>query len=258
MWPIAFTPYRDCFGRCIYSTFCDLGKREGIAFPPTFICETKTPMRKRKTEVQKILKPAHLQAIGLVAAQWNSLELSALIVLSEIAKINLAHTIIMAGASNIAGSLEMLKKVVKFSTDLNWKLKELEQIADKIQKLQTRRNAVVHACWQDSSPIIASAMAGKKIIPDKAKGTGIPKRGMKILIDVIQSAEEMRDLAREIEDAQSELVLWKLRQQAPLSLLKLAQALQNPQSLQTKKTKPRSPRATSPASITPQTSSRQK
>lgn len=194
-------------------------------------------MARKKSAIRSALKPAHLQAIGLVAAQWNSLEFFTLWFISKLANIKLGEAIILAAPSNMMGWTQMLQKLARRSEEYSWKTNELKPLCKRMNELQIERNAVVHAFWD--KPDYASdlaAIAANITPPRRVTGVGIPKRGLSIFIDIAKSAAEMRDLAKRIEEAESALFSWWAKQQPKTAQERLAQALLPSQSLQTKQT----------------------
>ena len=59
--------------------------------------------RARKTHMQRIMRPAHLYGIGLVAAQWSSLEMALLSIMGSVAAADFVTVVTMAGPANVTG-----------------------------------------------------------------------------------------------------------------------------------------------------------
>lgn len=166
-------------------------------------------MPTKQTSIQKFLKPNHLQAIGLVAAQWSSLELTVIFIIAKIAKIDVASTITMVAPSNFASWLEMLRKLTIQSKELSWKEPQLVKLSEKMRTLQTARNGVVHAAW------MPGPNESNKRWPS-VSGIGIPKRGLKILLSIEKTPAQMRSISKAIEAAESALVSWhNLKREEP-------------------------------------------
>lgn len=102
--------------------------------------------RQRKTSVQLILKPGHLQAIGQVASQWTSFEIQTMLVLASVLEVDLRKALILAKGLGVLAWLDMIKSYL-IKPDL-----ELNKIIAASQRLSGERNNIVHAYWQDSRP----------------------------------------------------------------------------------------------------------
>ena len=192
-------------------------------------------MPRKKSQVRKALTDSHLKAIGTVAASWSSLEMSILYIMAKIASIPFQTALILAGPSNLAAWSDMLKKLCGQATRYGWNEKKLSSLLEKIKKLSSERNNVVHASW---SPETNNQQTGLLWIPPTnaqppkiAKGLGVPKRGKSVLISVEKTAADIRDVAKKIEATEQELFVW-LAQTPPrhvqLALALEAQGRQNP------------------------------
>lgn len=160
-----------------------------------------------------------------------------LYVMSKVANIPFHTTLILAGPSNLAAWSDMLKKLCNVTTNYRWNEKKLATLLEKIKKLSTERNNVVHASW---SPDTAHQPTGllwspppNSTPPIIAKGMGVPKRGKNFLIDIEKTASDIRDIAKRIEAIEQELFAWLV--QTPPRHVKLAlalesQAARNPQT----------------------------
>jgi len=159
-------------------------------------------MGREKSRVNKALTRAHLHAIGLVAAHWNSLELMVLYILSELASTPFRTTVALAAPSNFAAWLDMLRRLANRSDEHRWKAGNLRKVCEKLKTLQTARNTVVHAFWHEpDSP-------GLGFATPRATGIGFPKRGLMVMLPIEKSAQEMRDIAKSIAKAERELIAW--------------------------------------------------
>lgn len=166
-------------------------------------------MPAKQTSIQKFLKPNHLHAIGLVAAQWSSLELTVIFIIAKLAQLDVASTITLVAPSNFASWLEMLRKLTIQSKEIAWKEPQLVKLSEKMRTLQTARNGVVHAAWMPGQ-----TESNKKW--PSVSGIGVPKRGLKILLSIDKTPAQMRALAKAIESAESALVGWQnLRREEP-------------------------------------------
>lgn len=166
-------------------------------------------MSARKLSMQRILKPGHLQAIGLVAAQWNSLELNLLYVILKIANVPLATTTMLAAPAAFASWMDSLRKFAENSPEHKWKTIELLELCKAMQKLHTARNSVVHASWYAEYVGSGIINAVRKVDPQgRVQGTGVPKRGTKVFTVIQHSAAEMRAIAKKIQEIESALFLW--------------------------------------------------
>ena len=194
-------------------------------------------MPRKKSQVRKALSDAHLKAIGTVAASWSSMEMTILYTMTKVANIPFQTTIILAGPSNLAAWSDMLKKLCDSTIKFRWNSKKLATLLEKIKKLSTERNNVVHASW---SPDTADQPTGllwtpppNTNTPKIAKGMGVPKRGKNILIAVEKTAAEIRDVAKKIEATEQELFAWLVQtppKHVQLALELESQAARNPQT----------------------------
>jgi hypothetical protein len=157
-----------------------------------------------------------------VAAQWNSLELVILYILSQLAGLKFSTTVALVAPSNFAAWLDMLRRLAKRSKSHSWKEEDLKGICQKLKTLQTARNSVVHAVWQEPEGIGLSNIAS---------GLGFPKRGLSIILEVEKSAADMRSIAKSIEAGERELIAWWSQQPPTIALSTVGQmyrAAQNP------------------------------
>lgn len=185
-------------------------------------------MAKAPSEIRLALKPAHLHAIGLVAAQWSSLEINVLFAISIIGKIHLAKVFAIAPFSDLPSWLMMLRRLIDHAED-KWKEPLLIDISNKIEKLRKKRNSVVHAAWSFPGEKLSNLL-DPQMPREVASGTGIPKRGLKSVIAVEMTPKQIRAIAKEIEEVQQELREWMAVIPTKRQRLLFAQALRDHQS----------------------------
>lgn len=173
-------------------------------------------MVRKKKEVLKALSSAHLRAIGSVAAHWNLLELTLLWAISKIAKVSYSQAIIMAGAQNAEAWCAMLQKMTGDTKrpGPGAKPTKLDKLTTSVQELHAKRNEVVHASWHPRTPIVAGLLSathppsappkGK----DKASGTGIPKRGKKVMNFIDYTSSEILAISNQIEKIEQDVYEW--------------------------------------------------
>jgi hypothetical protein len=194
----------------------------GDAFSSSpFLCGV-FDMAPPKKAVLSALGNSHLRAIGMVAAEWSNLEVSILWTVSRVFGIKMSQAVILAGAQNATAWCDMLRKetnppVIPGKPQEQTKL---DKIADKVTKLLTLRNNVVHTAWHEQAEYgliygeAADALNARSSRPKlksthKATGTGIPKRGNKLFIDTSLTAAEIIALANRIAAVEQELFVWK-------------------------------------------------
>jgi hypothetical protein len=173
-------------------------------------------MPRQKSAIRKALTPSHLQAIGLVAATWNSLELTLLYLISKMAETRFPTTVAMVSPSNFAAWLDMLRRLTRRSKEHSWKEKELVKICERMKSRHTERNAVVHAVWGEQSGIG---------LAKTASGFGMPKRGLTVFLEIEKTSAEMRAIAKRILEVEQELIGWYAKQQPMTTLQRLSQGL---------------------------------
>jgi hypothetical protein len=181
-----------------------------------------------KKIVLRALGDSHLRAIGMVAAQWSSLEFSLLWVLSQEFKIKPSEAVILAGAQNAAAWCEMLRKQTNPPHKLGAqkRLSSIDKLALEVGKLLKLRNDIVHTAWDAPRVgIISGVMADRKRLKasDKATGSGIPKRGSKLFTDTDFTATEMIAVATRIAKVEQDMLVWLDRRSQPNRLLNLLQ-----------------------------------
>ena len=177
--------------------------------------------------VLKALSDSHLRAIGLVAAQWADLEWSIMFILSKAFKLDFKHAVILAGAQNPEAWCRMINKLLyPQPAKGDPKIKRpLDKITDKIIKLSSKRNAIVHTSWFPPQPIAGGLFSlGSKSVParpkagEAAEGAALPKRNPKIFLNISYNATQMLEVANEIAKVELELLSW-WRQQPKTNLL---------------------------------------
>lgn len=173
-----------------------------------------------KKQVLKALSDPHLRAIGLVAAQWASLEISILWVLSKESSLSLTQTVVLAGSQNASAWCEMLRKLTdpervpgkpKAKTDL-------DPITGEITALLTLRNSIVHTSWNTPESVggllnYVEAKTARPRAAHKAEGIGIPKRGNKIFSVTMFTTSEMLAIATRIQKVEQSLYSWEFQRQ---------------------------------------------
>ena len=158
-------------------------------------------MARSKSHVNLALSRSHLHAIGLVAAHWNTLEIEVLYVMRQLANVPFNIVLALATPSNFAAWLDMLRRLTRESKEHRWKEPQLKKICEKLKGLQTARNSVVHAAWQDTGQGAVKAST-------VAFGIGFPKRGLRVALEIDKSAAEIRGIAKAIAAADEELLDW--------------------------------------------------
>lgn len=162
-------------------------------------------MPRLKAEIYRALKPAHLQAIGRVAAEWSGLELMFQILIPNVAEFDPYKCVMITKAAGIRDWQNMLRALIEHEYHDTSADKALVALYNKIDKLQKERNDIVHTSW-DYKVIEEGLLKGTPIPPgDIASGIGIPKRGKQGPVTVRKSAAEMRRVAKEIDDARISL-----------------------------------------------------
>lgn len=163
-------------------------------------------MAKRRVRIYEVLRPSHLQAIGRVAAEWSYLEFAVLDSIATVAGIELWKVVIIAAPSNLAAWNDMLMVFVKQSSAYAPIEKKLNKHCELLKDLQTERNAVVHAVWTpDTAGALAKAILAKQGPPKRVQGTGIPKRGRKVIVPFSKTPQEIRQTANKIAKARIRL-----------------------------------------------------
>lgn len=162
----------------------------------------------KKSAVSKALSPAHLQAIGKVAASWSDLELIMVAIISRLAEIPIRKGLILVGPSNITVWMEIIEKLSELSDENSFKVDKLKPIFAKIKILQTQRNSIVHASWstQESIGMLAIPIEVTSTMP--ALGLGVPKRGKKSVVEIKFTSAEMRAIAKNIANVESAMLEW--------------------------------------------------
>lgn len=181
-------------------------------------------MGRKKTELYRVLKPGHLQAIGLVAAQWSLLELRVLSAIATISNVSLATAIILAGPSHFPTWMDMLRRLTILFPTVPQIDSRINRIKKKFEEVAQKRNQVVHAAWMQEPPkgLLSIGWDKPKLI---ATGTGLPKSGKNIVIPLQMTAADIREIRREIEEAEKEFVAWLNQRIEWTRRLSLAQAL---------------------------------
>lgn len=185
-------------------------------------------MAKAPSEIRLALKPAHLHAIGLVAAQWSSLEINVLLAISIIGKIHIAKVFAIAPFSDLPSWLMMLRRLIDHAED-KWKEPLLIDISNKIEKLRKKRNSVVHAAWSFPTEKLSNLL-DPSMPRELASGIGVPKRGLKSMIAVEMTPKQIRAIAKEIEVVQQEFRDWMAVIPTKRQRLLFAQALKDHRS----------------------------
>ena len=129
---------------------------------------------------------------------------------------------------------DVLMRFARANEDHAEKEKELNKLCERLKTLYTLRNNVVHALWlmPPSATGLASLLSPYTAPHDIATGVGVPKKGRKITIPLSMTAAQIRDVARQIGEA--ERALYELTHQpTPTSKRKArARALMAPPSPQ--------------------------
>ncbi len=168
--------------------------------------------------VLKALSDSHLRAIGMVAANWSRLEVAFLWVIARVADIDFKDATILAGAQNATSWCDMLQKLTAPPENVQQHFKltktPLDAIKKKVEALQRERNTIVHSYWLDPEANSRGGLLGLglKTRPNarqKASGTGIPKRGVKVFLKASYNATEMLGVAKQIQDLEEELLAWE-------------------------------------------------
>ena len=154
-------------------------------------------MPRKKAPIFRALKPAHMQAIGRVAAEWSRLEYVIQLLIAEVASFDSYKCIMLTKQSNIGGWMDMLKNMMTHVYDDPKIDKVLEKLCDKVKSLSADRNAIVHSMWWDNTQGGLPA--------DKASGLGFRRSGKKIAIITNMTAKEMRVVAKNIAVATGDL-----------------------------------------------------
>lgn len=163
-----------------------------------------------KKRIHEALSPAHLKAIGRVAAQWSSLELTLIWVLSKVTDIPLSTMLLLVGSQSTKQWCDMLIKITRDSKNFHSILArgpkpvqtELDILCAEIEDLRPLRNQIVHATWDPPTVRI-----GRLKAKDKAEGTGI-KRNAGMLNVFQYSSLEMLKIANRIEAVEQAAFDW--------------------------------------------------
>lgn len=203
-------------------------------------------MPKKKSEIRQILSPSHLQAIGLVAAQWAYLEFAVLFAMTKILKIDFDKTLTLAATQNMAAWLQMIDKAIDLSKTDSWRADSFKPISKQISHLHVQRNAIVHATWISSTHrnALAALLENYSHAKASAEGFTIPKRGKVLTKSIAMTAAEMRKIANEIEATERDVISWlaKPKPASPRTLLSLGlQSLPNHRTTQAIPHKPQAP-----------------
>lgn len=164
-----------------------------------------------KTSVQNILRPEHLHAIGLVAAQWSAYELSVLHVLANVADNSIEDVLTLTNYASTHVIHEILSKYV------GKKDKIFKGIMDNANGLRLERNAIVHSVWYIPSfegglLSLASAKA-----PEIAVGFGLVKSKTNSIVRY--TPDEMFAVAKKIDDLETSLLVWHRERSKRLKLI---------------------------------------
>lgn len=181
-------------------------------------------MARPQTYTIKTLSTTHLRAIGKVAAEWSSLELTILLTLAAAAKVDFKTATILVGTQNVTVWCEMLKKLTGDSAaykkrkkkpgepDTKKKPTELDRLCERINELQRERNEIVHAVWFPTTPLglpdFDSFPPKTSKSKDKLLATTFPKRGKKTTKFTIKTAKEMLAVASGIAKVGLDLHVW--------------------------------------------------
>ena len=98
-------------------------------------------MPRKKAPIFRALKPAHMQAIGRVAAEWSKLEYVIQLLIAEVASFDSDKCIMLTKQSNIGGWMDMLKNMMTHVYADPKSGKELKKLCDKVKDLSKQRNA---------------------------------------------------------------------------------------------------------------------
>jgi hypothetical protein len=154
---------------------------------------------RRQALLSKRLTRSHLEAIGLVAASWSSLEAMMLECISKLTGIHVLEVTVLAAPAAFASWCDMLIVICREKEQHKHKLDELEKLIGLLKKLQTLRNYIVHATWlpYTHGKAIVDRLLDRGIASahDKALAFGLPKRGQKIMLKIKWTAPQMRTVA---------------------------------------------------------------
>ena len=187
-------------------------------------------MPRKKSRIYETLKPAHLQAIGRVAAEWSGLEFMFQSLISTVAGFDSFKCVILTKAANIHDWKVMLHTLVLLEYKDSVADQKLTRLYRKISDLQGERNSIVHTHWNQKQ-IETGLLKGTPLPPGEiVSGLGLPKRGRKVFISVDKTAAEMRHVAKNIEKAKIELyeIVRQARQRASQRKLLAAALLATP------------------------------
>lgn len=170
---------------------------------------------RKKREIHRALTPAHLAAIGQVAASWANLEFAVMVAISTITSINIKTIISLTSPCNFAAWLDILERVTQDSPEHEWRLEQFKPLRKLLMTANLERNKIVHGSW---------VAFKREDSPGSVMGFGLPKRGRKTVIPIIYTAKEMRTVAVLIEKVEKALDLWSEKQR-PSHPKQLANAL---------------------------------
>lgn len=156
-------------------------------------------MPRKKAPIFRALKPARMQAIGRVAAEWSRLEFAIQTLIPEVASFDAYRCIMLTKQSNIGGWVDMLKNMMTHVYADPKSDKKLKKLFNKVVELSLKRNALVHSMWWEN-------MQGELPI-DEASGLGFRRSGKNIAIITNMTAKEMRAVATNIEATAKELFM---------------------------------------------------
>lgn len=186
-------------------------------------------MAKRKSPVRTALTDAHLKAIGAVAAQWSLLELRMLQAISLVSNVSIQQALILAGPSHFPVWMDMLRRLTTVFPSAVEVDKKIDRLKKRLEGVHRKRNQVVHAAWMREDNLGDSSEVPYKI----ATGTGLPKSGKIVLIELSMTAADIRGIRHEIEEAERSLVTWLGLRQLAFRNRPLVQALRKSENLVT-------------------------
>jgi len=193
-------------------------------------------MARPKRDILKALTPAHLKGIGEVAATWADLEFSVIHTIGWIAEIETGKIIALVSPNNFAAWLDILERVTELSDKHNFRLADFKAVRNQLKLVNTERNKIVHGTWLPPAE-------------DKtAIGLGMPKRGRKSVIGISYTALQMRNIAKQIADADKALHAWLTKPTPELQRNMLAAAVRDYQKTRQKSPKRKAPQQSSPPS----------
>lgn len=191
-------------------------------------------MPRPKARIRKALSDAHLKGIGLVAANWADLEFTLMFLVAKESGTTPDKAFSMIAGNGLLSWLEILRRLLlENKKEWLWERLASQKLYAKLTELNAQRNQIVHAAWHVPEPLnrLAALISQFESLPPpvEARGIGFKKKGPTTIV-VRFTAEEMRAVAKRIEEAREELISWAAQSPPEEKRRLLAKALRKSDS----------------------------